>query len=324
MDISDGASLIYIPSAPPSTSIATNAGPPPLQNLIHHLLSLAPPSGGVSSTAAKQGLKHNVISRASILIPPNWDSWGKIRVLREGFDVEGISSMWSDELHRPLVERQLRGENDQISNNEDGEKAGAPETPAVKTAVEIYEERILSPYTSSTLLDGSEENLGIEVHTVPIQDFLTKELEAMERLRIEEEKEGAGRESKGGKEGRYGALMADGGRLKAGTTPQIGEETSGRTRVEGMQGIGGLMTNVGGITVETDTLERRRKVSHQSLAGCPVRLDDSKLISGIYRRRESWRQARRGKHFRLGRGRAVWRRRRASYRTRNWRVSSLA
>lgn len=29
-----------------------------------------------------------------MLVPAGWDSWGKIRVLREGFDCEGVSEGW--------------------------------------------------------------------------------------------------------------------------------------------------------------------------------------------------------------------------------------
>ncbi|CAI4211207.1 unnamed protein product [Parascedosporium putredinis] len=31
---------------------------------------------------------------------PNWDSWGKIRVLREGFDVETVSNGWADDIRQ--------------------------------------------------------------------------------------------------------------------------------------------------------------------------------------------------------------------------------
>src|SRR5258706_15763957 len=76
--MADGASLIYtIPSVPS-----------PLQTLIHSSL-------GIQSLLKKQPLRHNVIDREKVLVPANWDSWGKIRVLREGFDVEGVNRGWS-------------------------------------------------------------------------------------------------------------------------------------------------------------------------------------------------------------------------------------
>lgn len=39
-----------------------------------------------------------VVERDTVLVPAGWDSWGKIRVLREGFDCEGASSEWDDDL----------------------------------------------------------------------------------------------------------------------------------------------------------------------------------------------------------------------------------
>jgi dynein light intermediate chain 1, cytosolic len=43
-------------------------------------------------------LKPNVVDRDRVFIPSGWDSWGKIRVLRDGFDVEGVCEGWSVDL----------------------------------------------------------------------------------------------------------------------------------------------------------------------------------------------------------------------------------
>src|SRR5258706_2679357 len=83
--MADGASLIYtIPSVPS-----------PLQTLIHSSL-------GIQSLLKRQPLRHNVIDREKVLVPSNWDSWGKIRVLREGFDVEGVNRGWSVDIGESL------------------------------------------------------------------------------------------------------------------------------------------------------------------------------------------------------------------------------
>lgn len=60
-----------------------------------------------------------VVERDTVLVPAGWDSWGKIRVLREGFDCEGASTEWDDDL------------------DEDGEKEGG--------ARKVYEEVIPDP-----------------------------------------------------------------------------------------------------------------------------------------------------------------------------------
>ncbi|KAI4136584.1 MAG: hypothetical protein L6R39_007718 [Caloplaca ligustica] len=79
-----GSSLVF-------TSLSV---PNSLPTLIHSSL-------GIHSLLKRQTLKHNVIDRDKVLVPPNWDSWGKIRVLREGFDVEGISSGWNVDIQLP-------------------------------------------------------------------------------------------------------------------------------------------------------------------------------------------------------------------------------
>ena len=80
----DGASLIY------TTPFLANS----LQGLIHSSL-------GIHSLLKRESLKHNVIDRDKILVPANWDSWGKIRIIREGFDMEGVSTAWSIEIQDP-------------------------------------------------------------------------------------------------------------------------------------------------------------------------------------------------------------------------------
>src|SRR5277367_2169290 len=121
-DATDGASLIYtIPSVPS-----------PLQTLIHSSL-------GIHSMLKKQPLKHNVIDRDKVVLPPNWDSWGKIRVLREGFDVEGVNQGWSIDIEEPLkptADVATKGTNGQTGEGEQPEPAGA---------VTHYEETIHDP-----------------------------------------------------------------------------------------------------------------------------------------------------------------------------------
>ncbi len=54
-------------------------------NNIRPLIQL---SIGIQSLLKRETVKHNVIDRDKILISPNWGSWGKIRILREGFEME--------------------------------------------------------------------------------------------------------------------------------------------------------------------------------------------------------------------------------------------
>lgn len=43
-------------------------------------------------------MKAQVIERDTVFVPSGWDSWGKIKVLREGFDCEYVSDGWDADM----------------------------------------------------------------------------------------------------------------------------------------------------------------------------------------------------------------------------------
>lgn len=69
----------------------------------------------------------SVLVRDEVFVPAGWDSWGKIRVLREGFDAEGIAAGWEVDLDETLD-----------PDSEDAEVG----------AVDVYEEVIQDPRKS--------------------------------------------------------------------------------------------------------------------------------------------------------------------------------
>lgn len=163
MGFIDGASLIY-------TSVSI---PNSLPTMIHSTL-------GIHSLLKKQSLTHNVIDRDRILIPPNWDSWGKIRVLREGFDVDGISKSWSVDIQEP-------GPAILPSDTEGTEGQTPPTNGQINRTVQMYEDTIRDPRRES-ISDPNGKTLSLDVEVVKNQDFLATQLEIMERLKAEEEK----------------------------------------------------------------------------------------------------------------------------------------
>jgi dynein light intermediate chain 1, cytosolic len=122
----------------------------------------------------RQPLKPNVIDRDQIVVPPNWDSWGKIRVLREGFDVEVVSNGWSIDL-----QQELSG-------------PGGPDdstTPA-GSSVALYEQNIRD--TSRDALGQQNGHHKLEVVTTDTQEFLAaqaKYLDAYKQKNEAKEKE---------------------------------------------------------------------------------------------------------------------------------------
>ena len=158
----DGASLIY----------TSNSVPNSLPILLHSTL-------GIHSLLRKQALKHNVIDRDKVLVPPNWDSWGKIRVLREGFDVEATSSGWS----KDIQERSATDSTDQ--------------TPSPEGAVlQLYESTISNP-RKSKITNTLDSEPKIEIPSRPTQDFLTSQLETITRLQAEDERAAAASKNPG-------------------------------------------------------------------------------------------------------------------------------
>ncbi|KAK9240031.1 dynein light intermediate chain-domain-containing protein [Lipomyces kononenkoae] len=49
---------------------------------------------------ASKNIQPNVVDRDAVLIPSGWDSWSKILLIKEGFDVDGVSSGWSADVLR--------------------------------------------------------------------------------------------------------------------------------------------------------------------------------------------------------------------------------
>ncbi|KAH1616033.1 hypothetical protein KXX31_002105 [Aspergillus fumigatus] len=207
-----GASLIY------TTAFLANS----LQSLIHSSL-------GIHSLLKRQSLKHNVIDRDKILVPPNWDSWGKIRIIREGFDMEGVSTAWSIEIQdppEPLTGAVDQPQEDSATGAEDG-----------ASAVAIFEQTITDPKRNTAIAHPGSQNSAnkIEVETLDMQSFLAKQLEVLEQLKLEDEKDRATKQ-----------------------VPHLEMsplEDNGRVN----EHIGPVQFNMGGIQVDADDMLRKLK-----------------------------------------------------------------
>ncbi|CAK7215246.1 hypothetical protein SBRCBS47491_002417 [Sporothrix bragantina] len=109
--VKHGASLIYTTPNVPSQ----------LPTLVHACL-------GVTSLTRRQPLKPEVIKRTEVVVPSNWDSWTKILVVREGFEVEQVSTGWSMDLQREFHVPQPRQETQVTENG----TASTEPTPATR------------------------------------------------------------------------------------------------------------------------------------------------------------------------------------------------
>lgn len=221
-----GASLVYtMPSAPGS-----------LQTLIHSTL-------GIKSLLKQKQLKHNVTDRDRVLVPPNWDSWAKIRILRDGFDVEGVSQKWSVDIDiprhmKPLMNGQPAADGEtQANSTQTVEVQG--ESPS---ATSIYEDTIRNPETDFPLsaLHSKQPN-GIEVSSKDAQDFLVEQLSVLDVLRREDENDAKVKAARKDVEPTYRTWSDD--------VSGVVEEH-----------IGPVQFNMGGIQVNADEMVKRLQV----------------------------------------------------------------
>lgn len=222
----DGASLIYVSSSIP-----------------HSLSTLIYSSLGITSPLKRQSLKHNIIDRDRILIPPNWDSWGKILVLREGFDVEGISEAWTMDIRSSEHQSVHNGGDsditDVVKDNEEHSTHQKQNTQSLK----LYETRISDPKNRGMSNQNNCEP-GLKVKKTSIQDFLAGQLGIMEQLKFEEEQT---REDKNVKNSGHNFIL--------GTTRDGNLVTDEKYRIN--DHIGPVQFNLGGIQVDAEDMLKR-------------------------------------------------------------------
>ncbi|KAF2846088.1 hypothetical protein T440DRAFT_492899 [Plenodomus tracheiphilus IPT5] len=247
-----GSSLVYtMPTAPGS-----------LRTLIHSTL-------GIKSLLKQEQLRHNVTDRDRVLVPPNWDSWAKIRILREGFDVEGISQKWSVDIDIP---RHMRPTNGQaLPPSEDDAQAGQDSTPDVEeeeegpSATSIYEDTIRNPESDFPLVGLSKQNNALEISSKDAQVFLTEQVAVLEQLRRDDDNEAA---------------------LKAARKEH--DPSANRTWVDDASGIvedhiGPVQFNMGGIQVNADDMVKRLQDREATRANDPdtpaTKAQDPTLVS---------------------------------------------
>ena len=193
----------------------------PLQTLVHASL-------GIHSLLKRQPLKENVIERDKVVVPPNWDSRSKIRVLLDGFDVETVSNGWTIDLDQPFPSPKPNGSN---STQEVDGSNGVDE--AEGSTVAFYEEQVRDTSLDTLqLAQGNRDTSQLEVASVDTQAFLAQQLERLELQKKADDK--------AGKENTIAQGVSD---------EMISDH------------IGPVQFNMGGIQVDADDMVQRLKVS---------------------------------------------------------------
>ena len=219
-----GGSLIYtMPDTPGA-----------LQTLIHSTL-------GIQSLLKKKELKPVHYERDHIVIPSNWDTWGKIRVLREAFlDIEGLSKAWSSEIRSPV------GDNENEITASDEAKIDTNENfGAERSAVDRYEKTLKGPHGKSSNVDisSASDSNNLELESTSHQKFLENQLEILDKLNAEDEKSKAKNEQQ----------------KNVVTTSSQSDSLSGVVEDQ----IGPVQFNMGGIQVDAEHMVKKLKVISQ-------------------------------------------------------------
>ncbi|EXJ72207.1 uncharacterized protein A1O5_04711 [Cladophialophora psammophila CBS 110553] len=223
-----GASLVYTATFDPNN----------VRTLVHSSLS-------IQSLLKREVAKHNIVDRDKILVPPNWDSWGKIRILKEGFDPEGVADAWSVEIQPPPEERF-----DLSSKTYDQEQDRPPQNHDTdsESAVNLFENTLRRPADTRPSFQPRTHDEAVSVPSV--QEFLQAQHEMLEKLKAEDEK--AERKSRKGAPAPTGAGA---GSVEASGAGEEGPKGVSNPRMA--EHIGPYQINVNGIDFDAEEATRR-------------------------------------------------------------------
>jgi dynein light intermediate chain 1 len=179
-----GGSLIYtMPHLSGSTGTTT------LQTLIHTSLGIHSMLQSQSQrTVMATALKYNTTDRDHILIPPNFDSWGKIRILTDHFEVKKISEAWAKDLGTPISEDD--GESQVTGDSVVRVNGHAEEDESIL----LYKELITAPedkydgLSLPSLKASNGDKKGLEVESKDLQTFLAEQAVVVDQFGKEDDK----------------------------------------------------------------------------------------------------------------------------------------
>ena len=235
-----GASLCYVASFD-SNDVKT---------LIHSTLN-------IKSLLKKDTAKHNVIDRDKILVPPNWDSHGKIRIIREAFDPENVANKWGLEIEA-TPERSL--------------DLDAPEQDR-SSAVFLYE--LILPRHSDDH-NTVEQSPQVTVTASTLQEFLQEQKIELDKIVARDEQ----------------TAVSSGNKAYTTASDDSNDATRPTVRTRFSENVGQYQINVNGIDVDAEEATRRlrereeeRRISKRdvtptgdkkSKAGDPINTDQYK------------------------------------------------
>lgn len=170
------------------------------------------------------------------MVPTNWDSWGKIRVLGGSFDAEQISNSWSEDISTPRESMRFN-DDDQAGEIDEAEL----EERQQRSAIARYEGWCRDPNSGGLAVveNAMHGEKWITVESDDTQDFLEKQLKILEAFKAKQPEKGPDN-------------------AIARSTRHIDYSNDEKSISEH---IGPVQFNMGGIQVDADDMLQRLKVS---------------------------------------------------------------
>lgn len=141
---------LFTPPAP--ARLATATATSPTRPTADGLARTSVVAGGALSSRFPFPYRSSTIERDELVVPTGWDTWGKIKAHRDGFDASATSKGWEWDM---LVE-QVRRENglsksdkslSELARQREAGQLAAAEDAGVPSAVRLYED-IISDWTA--------------------------------------------------------------------------------------------------------------------------------------------------------------------------------
>lgn len=128
--------------------------------------------------------KANVVDRDEVLVPMGWDSWGKIKILRDGFDPLVVGNGWLFDLEKPSrrlfvkSSNQPPAANETLSSNDDDQVGYDSEGRKIVSACKLWEDMIGETDDDIPLINPHDR-----VNVTEEQQFLRTKYEVIKKER---------------------------------------------------------------------------------------------------------------------------------------------
>ncbi|KAK4055164.1 hypothetical protein OIV83_000444 [Microbotryomycetes sp. JL201] len=254
-----------------------------LRSYVLHRLFASGRTGAPSATTSKLfAFPHraNVVDKDQVVMPSGWDSWGKIKVLKERFDPESFGRAWDEDIDSVRARRRRRVDSANENASEDTfEGRGGKETEdETLVAVKLYEDTIVD-YDSQRQPINSNSS---EIKAEDEQTFLRRHYEYLQKEREKDPRAAFGQrgsssastmQNSGGNESSFAGRSSVVGPMSSYGLSSVERTLSERATSSAMSAAASSSSSVGGASTTEDASTRFakmiRKDSGQSQARSP-------------------------------------------------------